>query len=100
MDLMGRMFVGVLNFFMSGRAKAVGVALLGIFISVVFLHFSTSILTVFTTLIPSFKQYVFENVLWFQIGICIAYFIPTIIGCYMCYNELNYISYKESRRFL
>lgn len=99
MDLLGTIFVGVVNFFLSGRAKAIGVGLLGVFISIIFLYFSNSILTALITLLPPFKQYFFEHILWFQIGICIAYFIPTIVGCYMCYNELNYISYKESRRF-
>lgn len=98
MEIIQNVFVWIVNFILSGRAKAIGVALLGLGVSYLLFQGASLFLNAFMSLSPQFQEYVFNHRIWFMIGLFILYITPASIGCYMCYNELDYINNKHRYR--
>ncbi|WP_032867827.1 hypothetical protein [Acinetobacter sp. 1000160] len=98
MEIIQKVLVWIVNFILSGRAKAVGVAFLGAGVSYLLFQGASLFLNTFITLSPQFQEYVFNHRVWFMIGLFALYMAPVSIGCYMCYNELEYIDNKQMYR--
>ena len=94
MEIIHSIFFGIVNFIISGRAKAICVALLGLGISCLLFQEASVFLNTFMSLSPKFNEYVFHHRVWFMGGLFFLYIIPASIGCYVCYNKLNYINNK------
>lgn len=98
MDLIIRFFVWISNCFLSGKAQALGIALLGALISYVFLNIAPTILKGAVFLYPDFGRYISEHFTQFQIVFFTVYMVPTLLGCYIAFQQLKFIYYKESAR--
>lgn len=98
MEIIHNVFVWIVNFILSGRAKAIGVAFLGLCVSYLLFQGASLFLNTFMSLSPQFQEYVFNHRIWFMVGLFVLGMIPAGIGCYMCYNELEYIDNKQLYR--
>lgn len=98
MDLIIRFFVWVANCFLSGKAWALGISLIGVIISLVFLKVTPVILKGAVFLYPDFGHYISEHITGFQIFFFIISFAPMTVGAYIAFQQLKYIYYKESCR--
>ena len=69
MEIIHNVFVWIANFILSGRAKAVGVAFLGVGVSYLLFQGASLFLNTFMSLSPQFQEYVFNHRVWFVITI-------------------------------
>ncbi len=98
MDLIIRFFVWVSNCFLSGKAQALGILLIGIFLSYAFLKIAPIALKLAFFIYPDVGQYLGEHFTGFQISFFAAYMTPTLICAYIAFKQFQYIYYKESCR--
>ena len=98
MEIIHNVCVWMINFILSGRAKAVGAAFLGVGVSYLLFQGASLFLNTFMSLSPQFQEYVFNHRVWFMVGLFVLYMTPASIGCYMCYSELEYIDNKQLYR--
>jgi hypothetical protein len=98
MDLIIRLFVWVSNCFLSGKAQALGIALFGALISYAFLNIAPTILKGAMFLYPDFSRYISDHFTGFKIVFFTTYMVPTLLGCYIAFQQLKFIYYKESAR--
>lgn len=98
MEIIHNVFVWIVNFILSGRAKAVGVAFLGLGVSYLLFQEISLFLSAFMSLSPQLQEYVLNHRVWFMISLFVLGMIPAGIGCYMCYNEFKYIYNKQLYR--
>ncbi|MHA3061608.1 hypothetical protein ACX1N5_11795 [Acinetobacter sp. ANC 4636] len=96
MDLIIRFFDWVSNCFLSGKVQALGIVLIGVLLSSVFLKLSPIIIKGAIFLYPDVGQYLEEHFIGFQIGLFAAYMTPTLICAYIAFKQFQYIYYKES----
>ena len=69
MEIIHNVFVWMINFILSGRAKAVGAAFLGVGVSYLLFQGASLFLNTFMSLSPQFQEYVFNHRVWFVITI-------------------------------
>ncbi|ENV69799.1 hypothetical protein F947_01476 [Acinetobacter towneri DSM 14962 = CIP 107472] len=100
MDLIVRFFVWVANCFLSGKAKACAFAVLGMFLSYLFLKIAPLLLKVALIFNPNLELYIFNNLMAFEVGFFVIYMLPVLIGSYLSYKQLKFIYYKESHRYI
>lgn len=98
MDLIIRFFVWISNCFLSGKAQALGIALLGVLVSYVFLNIAPTILKGAMFLYPDFGQYISEHFTEFQVVFFTAYMAPTLLAIYIAFQQFKFIYYKEIAR--
>ncbi|MGA6136434.1 hypothetical protein ACPER7_09005 [Acinetobacter dispersus] len=98
MEIIHNVFVWGVNFILSGRAKAIGVAFLGLGMSYLLFQGVSLFFSAFMSLSPQFQEFVFSHRIWFMVGLFVLYITPASIGCYICYNELEYIDNKQLYR--
>jgi len=98
MDLIIRFFVWVANCFLSGKAEALGFALLGAVVSFVIFKFTPVFFNAAYFLYPNFEQYISEHLMVANLIFFVIYMAPVLIGTYIAFQQLKFIYYKESYR--
>lgn len=98
MDFIGNAFVWLLNTIESGRAKAISVLIIGLFLSYIIFHALPLVIQGSFFIYPDFQQHIYDNELAYRLGFVFAVMLPTFFFTYLTFNQLNFINEIENRR--
>lgn len=98
MDLIIRFFVWVANCFLSGKAQALGIAVIGAVISYALVKIAPTVFSAAYFIYPNLEQYIFEHLFVAKLILFLVFITPLSIGSFIAIQQLKYIYYKESYR--